>query len=56
MLIDKVKGYTNLFVLQCGQLQRSLESVDELGDYAVSSGLYFLPYFGNYLNPQKWAP
>jgi len=49
MLIDRVKGYTNLFVLQSGQLQRSLESVDELGDYAVSSGLYFLPYFGTYI-------
>jgi hypothetical protein len=49
MLIDKVKGYTNLFVLQSGQLQRNLASVDELGDYAVSSGLYFLPYFGTYI-------
>jgi hypothetical protein len=48
-LIDKVKGYTNLFVLQSAQLQRHLPSVDELGDYAVSSGLYFLPYFGNYI-------
>jgi hypothetical protein len=50
MLIDKVKGYTNLFVLQSFQLQRNLESVDELGDYAVSSGLYFLPYFGTYID------
>jgi hypothetical protein len=49
LLIDKVKHYTNLFVLQSGQLQRNLESVDELGDYAVSSGLYFLPYFGTYI-------
>ena len=49
MLIDKVKAYTNLFVLQSGQLQRNLASVDELGDYAVSSGLYFLPYFGTYI-------
>ena len=48
-LIDKVKGYTNLFVLQSGLLQRNLDSVDELGDYAVSSGMYFLPYFGNYI-------
>ena len=48
-LIDKVKGYTNLFVLQSGQLQRDLPSVEELGDYAVSSGLYFLPYFGNFI-------
>ncbi len=64
-LIDKVKSYTNLFVLQSGQLQRHLESVDELGDYAVASGMYFLPYFGNYIEStmsawlenakQKWG-
>ena len=48
-LIDKVKGYTNLLVLQSGSLQRDLKSVNELGDYAVSAGLYFLPYFGNYI-------
>lgn len=46
LLIDKVRDYTNLFVLQSSTLQRDFKSVDELGDYAVSSGLYFLPYFG----------
>lgn len=49
LLIDKVKHYTNLFVLQSGSLQRDFKSVDELGEYAVSSGLYFLPYFGTYI-------
>jgi len=49
LLIDRVKDYTNLFVLQSGTLQRDLKSVDELGDYAVSQGLFFLPYFGHYL-------
>jgi hypothetical protein len=49
ILIDKVKGYTNLFVLQSGPLQRDFSSVDELGDYAVSAGMYFLPYFGTYI-------
>jgi hypothetical protein len=49
LLIDKVKSYTNLFVLQSGLLQRDLKSVDELGDYAVSAGMYFLPYFGAYI-------
>ena len=65
LLIDKVKGYTNLFVLQSGTLQRDFKSVEELGDYAVSAGMYFLPYFGNtvevtftaWLNEakQKWG-
>jgi hypothetical protein len=65
LLIDKVKGYTNLFVLQSGTLQRDFPSVDALGDYAVSAGMYFLPYFGHYIEPafstwletakQKWG-
>jgi hypothetical protein len=65
LLIDKVKGYTNLFVLQSSTLHRDLKSADELGDYAVSAGLYFLPYFGSYIPPsfsvwletakQKWG-
>ena len=65
LLIDKVSGYTNLFVLQSGTLQRSLDSVEQLGDYAVNKGLYFLPYFGAYIPPsfsmwlenvtQKWG-
>ena len=48
-LIDRVKGYSNLFVLQSGNLQRDSNAVNELGDYAVSCGMYFLPYFGNYI-------
>lgn len=65
LLIDKVKGYTNLFVLQSGTLERDFNSVNEVGDYAVSSGMYFLPYFGNFIEPtftnwlktaeQKWG-
>jgi len=49
MLIDKVKSYTNLFVLQSGTLQRDTASINEVGDYAVASGMYFLPYFGIYI-------
>lgn len=48
-LIDKVKTYSNLFVLQSGSLQRNFDAVNELGDYAISCGMYFLPYFGNYI-------
>ena len=49
LLIDKVKGYTNLFVLQSGLLQRDLDCVNELGDYVIDAGMYFLPYFGNFI-------
>ena len=52
LLIDKVKEYTNLFVLQSGDLQRDQNAVFEIGDYAVSSGLNFLPFFSQ-LN-QSW--
>jgi hypothetical protein len=65
MMIDKVKAYTNLFVLQSGLLERDLKSVDELGDYAVDAGMYFLPYFGTIIQSsfsvwldsakQKWG-
>ncbi len=44
-LIDKVKNYTNLFVLQSGPLQKYPDEINEIGDYAVSSGMYFMVYF-----------
>jgi hypothetical protein len=45
LLIDKVKNYTNLFVLQSGSLQ-SNSSIDAIGDYAVNSGMNFIVYLG----------
>ncbi|MDR2203276.1 MAG: hypothetical protein LBE76_03045 [Nitrososphaerota archaeon] len=48
-LINKVKTYTNLFILQSGNLQRNPDAINEIGDYAVATGLYFIPYFGNYI-------
>ncbi|MDR0372373.1 MAG: hypothetical protein LBI79_02245 [Nitrososphaerota archaeon] len=48
-LIDKVKDYTNLFALQSGLLQRDLPSVEELGNYAIDAGMYFLPSFGEFV-------
>jgi hypothetical protein len=56
LLIDKVKNYTNLFILQSGSLQQFPDKINEIGDYAVSSGMYFIVYFGGdsrfYL--EKW--
>jgi len=45
-LVDKVKGYTNLFVLQSGELQNDTNAVNEIGDYVTNSGLSFITYFG----------
>jgi hypothetical protein len=55
-LIDRVKDYTNLFVLQTGMLQIAPSKINEIGDYAVSSGMYFMVYFGNQHQAQleKW--
>ena len=46
-LIDKVKTYTNLFVLQSGTLQRQPDQINQIVDYAVDSDLHFIVYFGN---------
>jgi hypothetical protein len=45
LLIDKVKNYTNLFVLQSGPLRGNTTAVNEIGDYAVTNGLHFAAYF-----------
>jgi len=46
LLIDKVKNYTNLFILQSGPLQNNIPAINEIGDYAVNSGLNLILYFG----------
>jgi hypothetical protein len=47
LLIDRVKSYTNLFVLQSGPLQIAPDTINEIVDYAVSSGMYFMVFFGD---------
>jgi hypothetical protein len=51
-LIDRVKSYTNLFVLQSGPLQKHPDDITEICDYAVSSGMYFVVYFGDTYQPE----
>jgi hypothetical protein len=46
-IIDKVKDYTNLFVLQSGSLIQQVNAVNEIGDYAVDAGLNYMVYFGS---------
>ena len=41
-LVDKVKNYTNLFVLQSGPLMYDVSASEEICDYAVQSGLYII--------------
>ena len=55
-LIDKVKPYTNLFILQSGSLQTNNASIDAIGNYAVNSGLNFILYMGvsSFANGDNW--
>jgi len=45
-LIDKVKDYTNVFVLTSGTLMENLTAMELIGDYAVNAGLKIILYYG----------
>jgi len=55
-LVDKVKDYTNLFVLQSGVLQYDFAAMEEIGEYAVASNLSYAVYGGtrNEAGLNKW--
>jgi hypothetical protein len=40
-LVDKVKDYTNLFVLQSGSLMGDVLAMEEIGDYVVASNMSY---------------
>jgi hypothetical protein len=48
LLIDRVKGYTNLFVLQSGPISKNETAAREICDYAVNSGLSIIVNLGTY--------
>jgi flagellar basal body-associated protein FliL len=51
LLIDRVKSYTNLLVLQSGPVSKNETATNEISDYAVQAGLSIVVYFGD-LNPR----
>ncbi len=50
-LIDKVKDYTNLFVLASGPLMQNVPATEQIGDYAVNAGLNVILYYGKSGDP-----
>lgn len=50
LLIDKVKTYSNLLVLQSGPISTNMTATTEICDYAVSQGLSVIVFFG-WFNP-----
>jgi hypothetical protein len=51
LLIERVKDYTNLFILQSGPISTNETAINEICNYAVDSGLNLIVYFGD-LNPK----
>ena len=52
LLIDRVKSYTNLFVVQSGPISKNETAMTEISEYAIDAGLSLIVYFG-WLDPQQ---
>jgi hypothetical protein len=50
-LIDRVKEFTNLFILQSGPVSENETATNEICDYAVEAGLNIIVFFGD-LDPK----
>ena len=45
LLIDKVKGYTNLFVINSWEISTNETALNEICEYAVNARMYFIVFF-----------
>src|ERR1035437_3534161 len=57
LLIDKTKGYTNLFILDSGinPISTNESAVTEICDYATDAGLNIIVNLGTFTNQTDWA-
>ena len=54
LLIDKVKDYTNLFLVNSWDISTNETALDEVCDYAAESGLSFMVFF-DYISVSEHA-
>jgi glutamine cyclotransferase len=56
VLIDRVKDYTNLFILDSGAnpISRNQTAIEEICDYAVANGLNVIINLGHIHSQQSW--
>jgi len=58
LLIDRVKNYTNLFVINSAPISENQTALNEIADYAAKADLHFIVYFFSLYNAtwkQQWV-